>query len=75
MEFSPHHAPLKVLGDEKRLRRVRVNLLEKAVKCSLEDGCTRVEAARVNGGREKGGKGRKHSGRSFCLWNPVILTI
>lgn len=49
LEFSPPSLPLKVLGDEKRLRRVLVNLLENAIKYSLEDGLIRVEAVRVNG--------------------------
>ena len=49
LEFSPPLSPLKVLGDEKRLRRVLVNLLENAIKYSLEEGLIRVEAGRLNG--------------------------
>lgn len=51
LEFSSPSLPLKVFGDEKRLRRVLVNLLENAIKYSLEEGLIRVEASMLNGER------------------------
>lgn len=53
LEFFPPSLPLEVLGDEKRLRRVLVNLLENAIKYSLEEGLIRVEARRLNGERTR----------------------
>ncbi len=49
LEFSPRSLPLVVLADEKRLRRVLVNLLENAIKYSLEEGLIRVEVDRIDG--------------------------
>lgn len=41
--------PWRVLGDQKRLQRTLVNLLENAIKYSPEDGIVQVEARMLNG--------------------------
>ncbi len=56
MQFQPPLLPLKLLGDQKRLRRALVNLLENAIKYSPEDGVVQVEMEMRDRGWEQSGK-------------------
>ena len=56
MQFETPSLPLKLLGDQKRLRRALVNLLENAIKYSPEDGVVQVEAEMRDRGWEQPGK-------------------
>ncbi len=51
IEFRQPPAPLKVLGDQKRLVRTLVNLLENAIKYGPESSVVHVEAGMLNGDR------------------------
>jgi PAS domain S-box-containing protein len=53
LRFEPRAFPLNVLGDQKRLRRVLVNLLENAIKYSPEGSTVQVDANMLDGGRDQ----------------------
>jgi PAS domain S-box-containing protein len=61
LQFETPSFPLKVLGDQKRLRRVLVNLLENAIKYGPEDSIVQVEANMLNGGWARPGKSGNNS--------------